>query len=90
MQTSASALPLAFAVCSPEGAQEVSVRSPTHGAALPGRPFHQETRLDPEWIAARQASLEIAAREASLETQLDPDWIAAREASLVEARRLAE
>ena len=38
MQTSASALPLAFSVCSPEGAREVSVRSPTHGAALPGWP----------------------------------------------------
>ena len=50
----------------------------------------QETQLDPEWIAARQASLEIAAREASLETQMDADWIAAREASLVEARRRAE
>ena len=37
MQASASALPLAFAVCSPEGAQEVSVRSPTHGA-VPGWP----------------------------------------------------
>ena len=60
-------------------------------------PEAQETRLDPEWIAAREASLDtqldpewVAAREASLETQLDADWIAAREASLVEAKRMAE
>jgi len=42
----------------------------------------EETRLDPEWIAARQASLEIAGQAASLETQRDPEWIAARQASL--------
>ena len=50
-------------------------------ASHSAQPEAQETRLDPEWIAAR---------EASLETQLDADWIAAREASLVEAKRMAE
>ena len=69
-----------------EGAEEVAMQ--TSVSAAPAEA--QETQLDPEWIAARQASLEIAAREASLETQMDADWIAAREASLVEARRRAE
>ena len=69
-----------------EGAEEVAMQTSVSAAPREA----QETQLDPEWIAARQASLEIAAREASLETQLDPDWIAAREASLVEAKRMAE
>ena len=63
-----------------EGAEDVPVFSVVRSPE--GAPQEaQETRLDPEWIAAR---------EASLDTQLDPDWIAAREASLVEAKRMAE
>ena len=69
-----------------EGAEEVAMQTSVSAAPREA----QETQLDPDWIAARQASLEIAAREASLETQMDADWIAAREASLVEARRRAE
>ena len=72
-----------------DGSLDVAASSAEHSASAAPREA-QETQLDPEWIAARQASLEIAAREASLETQMDADWIAAREASLVEARRRAE
>ena len=72
-----------------DGSLDVAASSAEHSASAAPREA-QETQLDPDWIAARQASLEIAAREASLETQMDADWIAAREASLVEARRRAE
>ena len=75
-----------------DGSLDVAASSAEHQAMVswPQHSASQETRLDTEWIAARQASLEIAAREASLETQMDSDWIAAREASLVEVRRRTE
>ena len=41
-----------------------------------------ERRAAMQTPAARQVSLEIAARQASLETQMDPKWIEAQQASV--------
>ena len=78
MQTSASALPLAFSVCSPEGAREVSVRSPTHGAALPGWPptgtiFH--LKLETADGFEHNYGLPSDGSALSTSTKLNPKWL---------------
>ena len=77
MQASASALPLAFAVCSPEGAQEVSVRSPTDGVALPGWPptgtiFHLTIETADGF---EHNGLPSDGSALSTSTKLNPKWL---------------
>ena len=76
MQTSASALPLAVAVRSPEGEQEVSVRSPTDGVALPagwpptGTIFH----LTIETADGFEHN-GLPSDGSALSTKLNPKWL---------------
>ena len=79
MQTSASALPLAVAVRSPEGEQEVSVRSPTDGVALPagwpptGTIFH--LTLETADGFKHNSGLPWDGSALSTWTKLNPKWL---------------
>ena len=78
MRTTVSALPLEFAVRSPEGAQEVSVFSPTDGGTLPGWPptgtiFH--LTLETADGFEHNYGLPSDGSALSTSTKLNPKWL---------------